>query len=35
MDVESTLEVDFEGASTLMGPSNSHAELIYHDDMVY
>ena len=28
-DVESTLELDYEGTSILMGPSGPHFELIY------
>ena len=34
-NVESTLELDFEGASTPMGFSGPRFELIYYDDIVY
>ena len=34
-DVESTLELDFEGASIPIGPSGSHFELIYIVGMGY
>ena len=34
-NVESTSKLDFEGASTPMGPSSPHYELIYHDDTFY
>ena len=34
-NVESTLELDFEGASTPMGLSGPRFELIYYDDIVY
>ena len=34
-NVESTSELDYERASTPMGPNGPRSELIYHDDMVY
>ena len=34
-DIESTLELDFEGANTPMGLNGPCSELKYHDDMVY
>ena len=34
-NVESTLELDFEGANTTMGPNCLYFELIYHDDTIY
>ena len=34
-DVESTSKFDFKGASTPMGPSGLHSELIFFDDMIY
>ena len=34
-DVESTLELDFEGASIPMGPNGPHSKLIYLVDMGY
>ena len=35
VNIESTLEFDYKGGSTLIGPSGPHFELIYHDGMVY
>ena len=35
MNVESTLELDSEGANTPMSPNGSHSKFIYHDDIVY
>ena len=35
LNVESTLELDFEEASTSIGPSGPRFKLIYHDDTVY
>ena len=35
VNVESTSKLDYEGVNTLMGPNGPHAELIYHDDIVY
>ena len=34
-DIESTLELDFEGLSISMGPSGPHSELIYLVGMSY
>ena len=34
-NVESTSELNFEGANTPMSPSGPHSKLIYHDDTVY
>ena len=34
-NVESTLELDFEGANTTMGPNFLRFDLIYHDDTIY
>ena len=34
-NVESTLELDYEEAITLMGPSGPHSELICHDNTFY
>ena len=34
-NVASTLELDYEGASTLIDPNGPYFELIYHDSTVY
>ena len=34
-DVESTLELDYEGSIILMGPSGFHSKLIYLADVGY
>ena len=34
-NVESTLELDYEGASTPMGPNGPYFELIYHNSTIY
>ena len=34
-NIESTLELDFEGVDNLMGPNGPHFDLKYHHDIIY